>query len=57
MNIKLSEHDRELILALARERQRLRQEAAKITNERLAEKFGVTFWTIQRVTSAAGLGR
>jgi predicted DNA-binding transcriptional regulator YafY len=46
---QLDEHDVETIRALVTEREKLRRRAACLTNQALAEKFGVHVRTIERV--------
>lgn len=51
---KLTEEDAKLILQCVAERERLRQEALRLSNEKLAEKFNVHVRTIERITSRSG---
>jgi hypothetical protein len=53
---KLSEDDVSLIRQLVDERERHREEAAKLTNAKLAKKFGVHVRTIDRFTAGEGWG-
>lgn len=53
-NAKLTEADAALILQCVAERERLRLEAAKLSNYALAEKFNVHVRTIERVTQRRG---
>jgi len=50
-NPKLTEDDVRLIRELVKERQALRDRAKLLNNDRLAEKFGVHFRTIERINS------
>jgi len=46
---KLDEQDVRLIQALVEERERHKQAASRLSNARLAEKFGVSLRTIERL--------
>lgn len=48
---KLTAADVRLILAAVTERDRLKREAAALTNAQLAEEFGVHVRTIDRITT------
>lgn len=48
---KLTEHDVKLILDCVAERERLRDEANKLSNQALAEKFDLHIRTIEKITS------
>lgn len=48
---KLDEEDIRLIFAAVEERKRLRDEANRLSNKALAEKFGVHVRTIDKVTA------
>lgn len=50
---KLKDDDISLIIELANHRKQLLSEAKKITNQRIAEKFGVTASCIEKVISGA----
>jgi hypothetical protein len=51
---KLNDDDIRLIRECVAERERLRQEANRLSNEALAEKFGVHHRTIERITGRRG---
>lgn len=51
---KLTDDDVRLILACVAERERLRKEANRLSNEALAVKFNVHLRTIDRVTCRKG---
>jgi len=51
---KLTDDDVRLIRECVAERERLREEARRLSNEALAEKFGVHHRTIERVTQCRG---
>lgn len=53
---KLSEDDIRLIRACVEERERLRAQAAELSNAKLAEKFGVHEATIEKVLSGVTWG-
>ena len=53
---KLTEDDVRLINAAVDERNRLRMEAKQLSNKSLAEKFGVSLRTMDRVTSGETWG-
>lgn len=53
---RLTDEDVRLIRALVEERERHREEAAKLTNAKLAEKFGVHVRTIDKVTAGENWG-
>lgn len=48
-NAKLTKRDIKLLFQCVDERERLRKEASKLTNEKLAEKFEVHPRTIEKV--------
>lgn len=48
---KLTERDVKLILDCVAERERLRDEANKLSNQALAEKFDLHIRTIEKITS------
>jgi len=50
-NAKLTEADIKLIRGAVIERNRLREEARRLSNKALAEKFSVHFRTIEKITS------
>jgi len=51
---KLTEDDVDLIRRCVAERERMRREANKLSNQQLAEKFGVHQRTIDRITQNRG---
>lgn len=51
---KLTEDDIKLIWKCVNERKRLRDEANKLSNESLAQKFDVSLRTIDRITQRRG---
>lgn len=51
---KLTESDARLILDCVVERERLKDEARKLSNDALAEKFDVHVRTIERITQRRG---
>ena len=51
---KLTENDVDLIRRCVAERERMRREANKLSNQQLAEKFGVHQRTIERITQNRG---
>lgn len=51
---KLTDDDVRLIRECVAERERLREEARRLSNEALAEKFGVHHRTIERITQYRG---
>jgi len=51
---KLDESDVRLILDLVEERECLKAKAKRLTNKKIAEKFGVHFRTIDRITQNIG---
>ena len=53
---KLTEDDVRLINAAVDERNRLRMEAKQLSNKSLADKFGVSLRTMDRVTSGETWG-
>ena len=53
---KLDESDIPMIRQLIAERDRLKREAAQLTNARIAEKFGVHVRTIDRVSAGENWG-
>lgn len=53
---KLTESDVRIIRQLIEHRQSLRDQANQITNQKLAEKFGVHHRTIDRISSGESWG-
>lgn len=51
---KLTKEDIRLIWQCVAERERLREEARRLSNKALAEKFGVHYRTIERITQRWG---
>jgi hypothetical protein len=51
---KLTEEDAKLILKCVEEREKLRHEAAQLSNSMLAKKFEVHVRTIERITQRRG---
>lgn len=49
-NAKLSHDDVRLIRALIRERNRLMEEANKLTRQKIAEKFGIKPVTVSKIS-------
>ena len=50
---KLKDDDISLIIELANHRKQLQKKKKKITNQRIAEKFGVTASCVEKVISGA----